>query len=57
MKKVLSLIMAIIMVATSGAFSSDGWLRATDFVGDDAAATDAPGKDSRENFGRDGHDC
>ena len=44
--RVLALVMAIVMVATSGAFSSDGWLRASDGI--EGTEGEAPVEESTE---------
>ena len=40
--RALAFLMAVVMVATSGAFSSGGWLRATGIIEEEEAGVDAP---------------
>lgn len=46
--RALAILMAVVLVATSGAFSSGGWLRATGIIEDEAAEVDAPAVDNVE---------
>ena len=46
--RALALLMAVVMVATSGAFSSGGWLRATGIIEDASEEVDAPAEEVTE---------
>ena len=45
--RALAFLMAVVMVATSGAFSSGGWLRATGII-EESAEVEAPAEEIAE---------